>query len=105
MKADRHHLGCRLALAYKPVERVDDIIREVGAAKPRGVVELHVIGIEGVGDRQMTLARDDEIVRKIVIVGVTVVKKSTMFDQEPARVQRRRGAGVPAERPLPGSLL
>ncbi len=42
---------------FEPLEGVDDVVGEVGAVEARGVVILHVVGVEGVGQHQVRLGR------------------------------------------------
>src|SRR5215831_7831501 len=53
MQPDRHHLRGMRPFAMQPVEGLNHISGEIGsAAKPVGVEELHVVGVEGVGQHQ-----------------------------------------------------
>src|SRR6516164_3793430 len=56
VQPDRHHLRGMRPLAMQPVEGVDRIRGEIGgAAEPVGMEELHVVGVERVGQYQVPL--------------------------------------------------
>jgi len=94
VQPDRHHLRGMRSLAMQPVEGVDRIRGEIGgAAKPVGMEELHVVGVESIWQHQVPLVSDLHEIRQVVVVGVAVVEEATFLDQQgvgcsPSRADR-----------------
>ena len=80
------------------LESVQDVVGEVGGAgEAIGVLELHVVGVEGVGEHDVGPVRLAHKTGKIVVVGVAVVEEPALLDQQPARVRRGGGPGMPTD--------
>ena len=91
--------GACAPFAMQPVEGVDHISGEIGgAAEPVGMEELHVVGVERVGQHQVPLVSDLHEIRQVVVVGVAVVEEAAFLDQQASGVDRA-GPTVCASRP------
>src|SRR6185437_10253627 len=106
MEADRHKSRRLGALFVKLVEGRFEIGLEIRwRAEPGGEREFSVIGVHCVGDDEVRLAGDVDPIGQFVVVGVRIVKKAALLDQETAGVFARPVAAVPTERPLADRAL
>src|SRR5579863_10722160 len=105
VEADRHQERRLPALFIKLVEGRLEIDLEIGGCpEAGGLSELSVIGVHRIRHDEMGLARDLNPIGQLVIVGVGIVKKAALFNQEPAGVFAGAIAAVPTERTLAGGL-
>jgi hypothetical protein len=71
------------AFAPEPVEAIDDIIGEVARPHERErIEEAHIIRVEAVWHHEMRAPHDLDIVRGIIVVGVAVVEKAPVLDEQ-----------------------
>ena len=82
------------------VEAVAQKGKEILARAEHAAAEFGIVGGQRIGYDQMRLLADPHPIGQFVIVGVAVVEKAAMLDDQPAGVFGRRIAAVPAE---PGS--
>src|SRR5690606_25253853 len=98
VKANRHHARGAAALVIKTIECIDAVAREVvGENEPAAVEEAHVVGVERIGQDNMVVPFYRLDIGQIVIVGVGVVEKPPMPDEQVACPDRGGGARVPAD--------
>src|SRR6185436_11995991 len=72
VKPDRQHLRRRGALAPQGIERVVHVLREIarGDEALLALMEVHVVGVEAVGNHEMRAAVDVDEEGQVVAVGV-----------------------------------
>ena len=70
--------------------------------KPPPGPEPHVVGVEAIGKDDVSSARHCQHIRKVVVVSIGIVEKSTVLAQKPSRIDGGGGAGVPTDRPATG---
>ena len=104
VQAHRHHARRARTLGVQHVERIaqigEELIARVEALRGR---EAHVVGVERVRHHQVGARPKLGPERQIIVVIVSVIKKSSLFHQQSAGV--RPGASrIPAERALPGEI-
>src|SRR5262249_34583722 len=105
VQAERHHLGLRPTLAIEHVEAVLHEREVVVGREEAAAPELRVVGRQAVRDDEVRAVVHPHPVRQLVVVGVGVVQKAALLDQEAPRVHAGPGAAVPAEWPLADGLL
>ena len=67
-----------------------------------GVLELHVVGVEGIGDDDMAMPGKHEGTGKVIPVVIAVIEESAFLDEQASGVRTRCRPGMPADRTLPG---
>ena len=105
MQADRHHLGRGLSLAQQHVEGVAMKGLVVAGAREGAVGEFSVIVDEAVGHDEVRPPVDLDPIGKLVVIGVAVVEKAALLDEEAAGVDARPVAAIPADRALAEQTL
>ena len=79
VQADGQHPRLVSALAPEPVVGCAHVFCEFPArAKSLCVLELHVIGIKGIGQHQMVAIADRNEIGCVVVVGVAVIEKAVL---------------------------
>src|SRR5258708_6593219 len=78
MKAYRHHLGCVLSFPDQPIVGVNDVIGKVRPTESSCVLEMHIVGIECIGNNEVPASGDPHVIWQVVIVGIAVVKKAAL---------------------------
>ncbi len=102
MQPYRHHPGGVFALCIKHVKRISKITVELIAAVEalrRG--KAHVVVVQRIGHHQMRLAVNLSPERQIIVVVISVVKKSALFHNQRSGTLTG-SAGIPAQWPLAG---
>ena len=85
MQAYGHHFRRRGAFRPEPVDGIDAVFREIVAiGETAATLEAHVVGIEGVGQHHMRVPADFPHEGQIVVIGVAVVQKAALLDQQAA---------------------
>src|SRR6266850_1491654 len=105
VQPERYHLGLRLALAVEHVEAVLHEGEIVVGGEEAAAAELRIVRREAVRHDQMRTLVHAHPVGQLVVVGVRVVEKAALLDQEAPRVHAGPVAAVPAHRPLADRLL
>src|SRR5215211_1791168 len=106
VQPDRHHTGESRSLVPQVIESTPAVIKEggrVGVALRQYVP--NVVVCQRVGNNEVTLAIDLNIVGEIVVIGVGVVDKATPFDEQFTRVGRGGVPAVPSSWSLAAGLL
>src|SRR6516225_11758983 len=102
--ADRHHPRPFGALLVKEVEAVAQKGEEVLSGGENAAAELRIVGGQRIGYDEVRPIADPYPIGQLVVVGVAVVEKPAVLDQEPAGVFRRRITTIPAGGALAGGL-
>ena len=66
-----------------------------------GVLELHVVRVEGIGDDDMAMPRKHKSAGKVIPIIIAVIEKSTLLDEQATGVRARGRPGMPTDRTLP----
>src|SRR5215217_3051179 len=106
VQPDRHHAGVGRSFIPQVIESTPAIIKEggrIGVALRQYVPNIVVC--QRVGDNEVTLAFDLNVVGQIVVIGVRVVDEAALFDEQFARVDGGAVPTVPSSRSLAAGLL
>src|SRR5579872_3823937 len=99
MQADGEHARLAGSFRPEPVERGDHVAGEIVASnESMRLEEIHVVGVERIGQYEPAMAGNVDEERKIVAVSVAVIDEAAMLQEKPSRVDRRRRARMPADR-------
>src|SRR5579872_4617278 len=105
VQRDAHQLRALGALVIEQVEAVDQILRKfIGGAEAGIAVETVVVGLERIGNDEMSAAADLDPEGQLVAEIVAIVRKAAMLDQKSARVDAWP-AVEPSDRRRAGQLL
>src|SRR4029077_11951197 len=103
-QADRHDTWPVGPFFVEEVEAVAQKVEEILAGPEDATAKLRIVGGQRVGYHEVWLVTDPHPIGQLVVIGVAVIEKTAMLDQQPAGVFRWRIAAIPAGRGLAGSL-
>ena len=106
MQAHGHHPRLGSAFAVQAIKRIDAIARKIISEHEAAVVvKAHIVGVESVRQHDVVVPRSFDQIRQIVVVGVRIVEKASVFHQQPPGIGRRRRARVPTHGRQAGRIL